>query len=137
MRNQFVKSLIGLAAAVLLAAPWSFAGWRGSHKSGDRSTHVTLSTAEELGNGPVLPAGTYRMEVPDNATKPEVAFYKDGKLVAQAQAQVVTSTNKNPYTEVDSRKAGSQQIITAIRPVGWTESLVFKKSNSSSTKSAS
>ncbi len=136
MRSQFVKSFIGLAAAVFFAAPWSFAGWWGSHKSEDRSTHVTIFAAEKLGNGPVLPAGTYRMEVPENATKPEVAFYKDGKLVAQAQANVVTSTNKNPYTEVDSNKVGSQQVITTIRPGGWAESLMFKHSGSQTTKSA-
>ncbi len=130
MRSQFVKSLIGVAAAVMITATWSYAGWWGSHKSGDRSTSVTLSSAEKLGNGAVLPAGTYRMEVPENRTTPEVMFYKEGKLVAQAKAKVVSKPEKNPYTEVDSTKEGSQDVITQIHPGGWTEDLLFSRAAS-------
>ena len=129
MRSQVVKSFIGLAAAVMIAATWSYAGWWGSHKSADRSTKVSLASAEKLGNGSVLPAGTYRMEVPENVTAPEVMFYQYGKLVAQAKAKVVTNTVKNPYTEVDSTKEGSQDVITKIRPGGWTEDLLFSKAS--------
>ncbi len=129
MRSQFVKSLIGLAAAVMLAATWSYAGWWGSHKSADRSTRVTLASSEKLAGGPMLPAGTYRMEVPENVTNPHVMFYKDGKLVAKALAKVVTKTQKNPYTEVDSSKEGSEDVITEIRPSGWTEVVMFSKAN--------
>ncbi len=130
MRSQFVKSCIGVAAAVMLAATWSYAGWWGSHKSGDRSTSVSLASAEKLGNGAVLTAGTYRMEVPENAATPEVMFYKDGKLVAQAKAKVLSKPEKNPCTEVDSTKEGSQEVITEIHPGGWTEDLLFSKTAS-------
>ena len=129
MRSQIVKTFVGLAA-VMIAATWSYAGWWGSHKSADRSTNVTLGSSAQLGNGSVLPAGTYRMEVPENVTAPEVMFYKDGKIVAQAKAKVVTQTGKNPYTEVDSTKKGSQDVITEIRPGGWTEDLLFSKASS-------
>ncbi len=130
MRSQFVKTFVGLAAAIMIAATWSYAGWWGSHRSADRSTNVSLASAEKLANGSVLPAGTYRMEVPENATMPEVMFYKDGKLVAQTKAKVVTETRKNSYTEVDSTKKGSQYVITEIRPGGWTENLLFTKVSS-------
>jgi len=120
---------MGLVLAFLV--PWSvaFAHSWGSHKASDRTASVTFSEKMELGNGTSLPAGTYRVEVPDNSPTPQVEFSQDGKVMATAQAKVVNQGNKNPYTEVDSVKHGDAQMITTIRPGGWHEILRFGRSN--------
>jgi hypothetical protein len=78
-----------------------------------------------LPNGAELKPGSYEMKVPVNSQSPEVAFYKDGELVAKAEAKVVAESIKNPYTAVESTEQGKDQLITSIRPGGWREKLVF------------
>jgi len=79
----------------------------------------------KFNNGTTLPAGTYRMEVPENPTTPAVAFVQDGKVVATVEAKVVTEQKKNNATEVDSVTQGDAQVVRAIRPGGWTEEIDF------------
>ncbi len=85
----------------------------------------------ELDNGAKLAPGKYKVEVPDNTKSPEVAFYQYGKMVAKSPAKVVSQTQENPYTEIDSVKKGKYQLVTKIRPAGWHEILVFKNKQSS------
>jgi hypothetical protein len=65
------------------------------------------------------------MKVPENSQTPDVKFYKDGKIVATVKAKVVPEQKKNAETEVDSVTEGNAQEVTAIRPSGWEEKLVF------------
>jgi len=114
----------GLAAAILATACLGFGSW-GFHKSSDRGTNITFASMTKFNNGTTLPAGTYRMEVPDNSPTPKVEFYKNGKLVATASAKVVSETKKNSHTEVDSVTQGNAQLVRTIRPSGWNERLEF------------
>jgi hypothetical protein len=123
MLNVSKKFLAGLASAVLATACLGFAA-RG-HKSSERGTNVTFSNTSRLKDGTTLPAGTYRMEVPEGSTTPKVEFYRNGKVIATANAKVVNETRKNSTTEVDSVKQGNEQVVTAIRPSGWNERLEF------------
>lgn len=117
------KSVVCLAAAVLGTACLAFGSW--SHKSSDRSTDVTFTSTTKFNNGNTLPAGTYDMKVPKDTTSPNVTFYQDGKAVATVKARVVNEQKKNDTTEVDSTTEGQVQKVTAIRPNGWQEELVF------------
>ena len=60
----------------------------------------------KFNNGGTLPAGTYRMEVPENSQTPAVTFLQDGKVMATVKAKVVTEQKKNEDTEVDSVARG-------------------------------
>lgn len=122
MRFSSKKLLTGLAAAVIATACLGFGS---VHKSNERATNVTLVSATKFNNGATLPAGTYRMEIPEGSLTPSVAFYKDGKVVATVNGKVVNETKKNANTEIDSVSEGNDQLVTAIRPSGWHERIVF------------
>ena len=116
--------IVGLGVAILATASLGLASWD-SHKASDRKTDITFATRVMFNSGQTLPAGTYRMEVPDNSSNPHVEFFKRGKVMATVHAKVVTQEKKNPYTTVDSNTQGDSQLVTVIRPAGWDESLVF------------
>jgi len=125
--------LMGLAAAMLATAGLGFGSW-GFHKSSERATDVTFLNKAKFDNGNTLPAGTYQMEVPENSPTPEVTFKKDGKVMATVRAKVVTQPKKNAYTEIDAAASGDAQLVTAIRPAGWDESLIFGPAGSKASR---
>ena len=116
------KMFVGLAAGVLATTCLGFAG---SQKKSHRATDVTFSGQTRFNNGDTLSAGTYRMEVPENSQTPKVQFFQNGKIVASAEATVVSEQKKNPSTEIDTVTQGNTQAVTAIRPEGWQEELKF------------
>jgi hypothetical protein len=118
------KLITGLAAAVLGTACLGFGSW-GFHKSNDRAVDITLLNTTKFHNGESLPAGTYRMEVPENSATPKVTFFKDGKAMATVDAKVVNEEQKNQNTEVNAVTQGDQQVVTSIEPGGWHEKLQF------------
>lgn len=118
------KSFPGLVAAILATTCLGFAAGH-SHKTPDRSTYVTFSSQAKFNNGDTLPAGTYSMKVPENSQTPEVTFYKDGKVMATVKAKVATELKKNDETQIESVTQGNAQEVTAIRPGGWDEELLF------------
>jgi hypothetical protein len=134
MKLKVLASAMGLAVALLLTASQSFARSWTHHNSSEWSTSITIDSPKELGNGTVLPAGSYNMEVSENSQNPEVMFYKDGKLVCKTQAKLVTQSQKNAYTEVNSTKLGDKDVIQEIRPSGWDQSLVFSSAGGETPK---
>lgn len=128
MNVKSIRVVLTLAAALVMTASLSFAGsW--FSRSSTKSFDVTLAGATKLNNGRVLAAGNYTMKVPEQTRSPEVQFYKDGKLVAKAQAKVKTQPRKNEYTEILTAMQGKSNVITAIEPGGWAERLVFGKAS--------
>jgi hypothetical protein len=115
---------IGLGAAKLATASLGLAS-RDFHKSSDRKVDVTFANPVMFKGGETLPAGTYQVEVPENSTKPDVAFLHNDKVMATVRATVVTQEKKNRVTSIDSVTQGNTQWVTAIRPSGWNESLIF------------
>jgi len=133
-RSGVLKSAFGLVVAMLLTAGPSFARLWGGHKTSVKSTNITLASNVKLGNGNILKAGDYRVEVPENSQAPEVTFNRDGKVVAEAPAKLVAENTKNPHTEVDFTMQGKENVITEIRPGGWNQKLVFNAANGLAAK---
>jgi hypothetical protein len=125
MNAKAVRFVLSLAAALLLAASLSFAGsWFG--KSSTKSYSVALDNAATLTNGTQLPAGNYTVKIPDNTQSPEVEFFSAGKLVAKAQAKVVTQPQRNEYTALEVNTQGNTNVITGVDPGGLSERVVFE-----------
>ncbi len=122
----FAKNSIAYLAAVFFTtACFAFGAW-GSHKSSNsRATSITLQNSMKFSNGITLPAGTYRLSVPKNEKSAEVTFTQDGKVIATEKARVVDEQKKYDSTEIDSVNQGNVEQLTAIRPGGWDEELVF------------
>jgi len=118
------RLILELMAGILLAPCLGFAAGS-SHKPPERATDVTFSSKMILQNGKTLPAGTYRMEVPEDSNTPVVTFLKSGKVMATTHAKLQSQDKKNPYTEVRSLAQGNEQRIIEIRPGGWNEVLKF------------
>jgi hypothetical protein len=125
MKIRGNRLIVGVGAALLGTACLGFGSW-GFHKSNDRSVDVTLLNATKFNNGQTLPAGTYRMEVPENSTTPKVTFFKDGKAMASVDAKIVNEEQKNDTTEVNAVTQGDSQVVTSIRPSGWHAEVDFR-----------
>lgn len=124
MQTLSRKSFIGFVAALLATTCLGFAAGS-SHKSRERGTDVTFSSMTKFNNGNTLPAGTYRMEVPENSQTPTVTFSQDGKVRATSEAKVVTGQKKIESTEINSVTQGDAEVVIAIHPAGWDEELLF------------
>jgi hypothetical protein len=125
MKYLWRKPFVGLLIAFFVGTCSGYAHFWGIHKSNTRITNVTFANEVRFNNGSTLPAGTYKMEVPDGSQSPMVSFSKEGKVMATSKAKLVNENKKNPYTEVDSTTRGQVQVVNAIRPGGWDEVLRF------------
>jgi hypothetical protein len=127
-KGNAVQYVAAFAVAVLLTATLGFAHSR-SAKVPTKGTSITLVDATRLPNGERLQPGVYEVRVPENSQSPEVAFYKDGQLVAKATAKVVSQPEKNPPdTAVETTQDGNNQLLNSILPGGWREKLIFSGS---------
>ncbi len=122
MKNQGIRLFVGSLAVILVA---SGAGFARSGKFSGRTTDITFASTVKLQSGATLPAGTYRMEVPEGSQTPTVTFLRGDKVVATSPASLVSEANKNPATEIESVAAGNAQHVIEIRPGGWKEALHF------------
>lgn len=118
------KSFVEFVVAILATTCLGFAVG-GSHKSSERGTNITFIKMTKFNNGSTLPAGTYRMEIPENSQTPAVTFLQDGKVMATVEAKVVAQQKKYEDTEVESVARGGANLVTEIRPAGWDKELVF------------
>ena len=130
MRMLTKARIVALGVAILGVACLGF-GSEMTHKASDRGTNVTFYSRSRFNAGVTLPAGTYRMEVPQNTQSPQVMFYKDGKVMATVTAKMVDESKKNSDTRIDSVTKGNAQQITSISPNGWREKLLFNSPSSS------
>jgi hypothetical protein len=83
-----------------------------------------------LRSGKSLPAGSYRVVVPENSKNPLVTFKMDGKVIAAAKARVISEARKNTETSVEGIPRGKTELLTKINPGGWYESLAFRSNKS-------
>jgi hypothetical protein len=91
---------------------------------------VSIPHRANVGNGPVLETGTYRVEVVKNQDSSEVLFYKGGDLWLRAPVTLVEEADKAPQTEVHYEKISDAKVINQIRLRGSKESLVFNRAPS-------
>jgi hypothetical protein len=118
------KSFIGFVVAIFATTCLGFAAGS-SHKSRERGTDVNFNQTIKLKNGDTLPAGTYRMEVPENSPTPVVTFLQDGQVKATIRAKVVTQQQKNDETECEIDNQKNAELLTAVRPQGWEEEILL------------
>lgn len=120
MKRRGLGLLAGSVLACVVAAGFGFAA-----PMKDHHTNITFYTTMKFQNGVVLPAGTYRMQVPEDTKTPSVTFLQNGKVKAQVPAQVFSGQNKNENTQVSSVASGNSQLVKSISPSGWTETITF------------
>jgi hypothetical protein len=123
MKNAGKRLFIVSIAAIFVGTCAGFAVAKDSVKA--KSVSIDFSNQMILRGGQTLPAGTYRIEIPENSQHPVVTFEKDGKVMATARANVVSQARKNEQTSVESVQQGQSQVIQEIRPGGMREALVF------------
>lgn len=118
MRNRFLICLLGAAMAVALSAGMALA----------KASSVQLANRARLGNGPVINAGSYHIVLMNSSSKPEVAFYQNGKQVAEAPVKLVPVAKKNSETAViyDQSKT-NPTVVTEIDLNGWKQNMVFPR----------
>lgn len=132
MKNRISQTLLIAATTLFLSTAAAFP-LLGSARSGS----LDLAHAAQVANGPNLPAGHYRVELAQNTSKPEVLFYRQGKLVAQAPtAQLVERTKKSDMNKVYFNTASGKRVITQLDLKGWTQNIVFNSPNKGSTSAA-
>lgn len=120
MKRRGLGLLAGSVLAGLVAVGFGFAAAVKNH-----NTDITFYNTMKFQNGAVLPAGTYRMQVPENTQTPDVRFSQNGKVEARVPAQVRSEQNKNANTQVASVTDGNSQLVKSISPSGWRETLNF------------
>jgi hypothetical protein len=134
-KDVVIKSMLA-AAGILVAASMAFAKFplfdlgRSSKKSAD----VELFETGRIPGGPTLQSGEYRVVLNNNATTPEVAFYQDGKLLAQVPAKLVDQAKKIDQTEIFYDTHGhNTPVITEMDLGGWREKVFFGQSSGSTS----
>jgi hypothetical protein len=114
MRYGILTTLICMVAFVSIAA---------AHE-------VSIPHRANVGNGPALEPGTYRVEVVKSQDSSEVLFYKGGDLWLRAPVILVEETDKAQRTEIYYEQLNDAKVINQIRLRGLKESLVFNRAPS-------
>src|SRR5215469_13317329 len=128
MRNYFRQiALIAMAATFLATTTlWARSSKANNH---NESGQVTLIYASQIANGTELQPGSYKVELSPNASSPQLMFYQQGKLVAQAPVKLVAETKKIGQTEILYNTAANQHVITEIDLRAWSQAVKFPSSN--------
>jgi hypothetical protein len=102
-----------------------------------KSKTVDVVYQAKLGNGPELQPGQYKLAVSEASSTPEVMFYQDNKLVAEAPVKLVDMGKKADATEIDYNRGSNQQVITSIRLDGWNQEIVLPGATGNTSHSGS
>ena len=107
--------LLALSAGLALAKP----------NTTKRAT-VTLATVTLMPDGAQLQPGDYRLELLNDSSAPQVAFYRDGKLVCKCPVKLENAPRKIAFTKA-FYNVGSQgtHTLTTLEIGGWNQVLVF------------
>jgi hypothetical protein len=132
MKRKWIVSAVVLMASFALTSGVSSAKIWGQRKPTNQSAGVAFSSVVRLPGGALLEPGSYKMQLVNESTSPEVEFYKDGRLVARSQAKVVSESQKNKLTSVCTDRSADGAILTEIRPAGWNKRVVFAASGETS-----
>ena len=87
---------------------------------------VKIAGAAQLGNGPIIEEGTYRIEVIKNQDSSQAVLYHKGDEVARVPVTLVSEASKAQQTAVYSEVREDGRVITQIRLQGSKEALVFE-----------
>jgi hypothetical protein len=126
MNAKGLKPILTTVAFVLFTTSMALAGFPGLHNSAGRSADVDFTQTVKVPNGPTLQPGTYKVALLNDSSAPEVAFYRNDKLVGQAPVKLIDQGQKIRQTEVYTQiQDDHSQVITEMDFSGWTEKVVF------------
>ncbi len=138
MIKTFFRPALAVTGAIFLCANMASAKIWGHNKNGMESANVTIINDANLGNGPEIKAGTYKLELVKESPNPELAFYQYGKLVLQTEARLVNENKKIDTTEVTYDTSNkNNQVIQEISPQGWDQKVVFENAGQSPSSGSS
>jgi hypothetical protein len=130
-KDAMNKSMLA-AVGIVVAAGMAFAKFPSLDfgRSSKKSAKVEIDQTARIADGPTLQPGEYKVVLNNNSTTPEIGFYQNGKLVAQAPAKLVDQGKKINETAVTYDDQGSDsQVITKMDLSGWREEVLFGKKN--------
>jgi hypothetical protein len=120
MKNKLIKAVAGATLVLFCMCGLTFA----------KSSHVDLIYLGKAGQLTLAP-GKYRVKVNTTSPRPEMAFYKNGKLVGTTPVRVVSKTNKNSQTQIYyNAPQDNVRRITQIDLSGWRDKLEFNRTAS-------
>jgi hypothetical protein len=88
---------------------------------------VSVSYPAKLTSGQELQPGSYKVEVLNTQSTPEVVFYKGKEVVARTPVKLVEQPKKSDRTMITYNTQENTRIIDEIWLAGWKEKLVFEK----------
>ncbi len=130
MNDRWNRSGLAAAALLLLVASLASAKFPSLGKSTVKSVDLEITRATRVGSGPELQPGSYKVSLVNSPGSPEVAFYRNGKLIAQAPVKLVDEVKKNQQTEIESNTETHE--LVQMRLKGWNQTFVFVDTGTSS-----
>jgi hypothetical protein len=132
MKKDVLNKSMLAAAGILVAASMAFAKFPSFDfgRSSKKSAQVEIYQTARIPGGPTLQSGEYKVVLTNNSTTPEIGFYQNGKLVAQAPAKLVDQGKKFDETAItyDTKSAGTP-VIRQIDVGGWRDKILFGRNN--------
>jgi hypothetical protein len=91
-----------------------------------RTVDVMLVAATTMPDGAQLQPGDYRMAVLSDSSAPQVAFYRNGKLVCKCPVKIENTPTKAEATQLFFDVPGSDiHVLKSVAVEGSTQLLVF------------
>ncbi len=115
MTGRAIRIGVATAAVLLLTLGLAVA----------KTKNVNIDQRSKLASGTILEAGTYKVEILEQTSKPEAAFYRGNKLVARAPVKLEAQPKKAPYTMIYFVNSENPPKITGIKLKGSSEMIVF------------
>lgn len=113
-RILLVVTLLALSASFCIAKP-----------NANKRVGVTITQATTMPDGGQLKPGTYQMELLNDASAPQVAFYQNNKLVCKCPVKLENATSKIPFTKMLYDLASGTRVLKSLEVQGWTQVVVF------------
>jgi len=123
MNGRWNRSGLAAAAVLLLVASVASAKFPSLGKSTAKSADLEITSATRVASGPELQPGSYKVSLVNSSGSPEVAFYRNGNLVAQGPVKLVDEGKKNQQTEIESNTETHELIQMRLK--GWNQTFVF------------
>ncbi len=121
MTLKGVRLFLPATLAILTAAGMALA----------KSYDVAISRPSELGSGPMIKAGSYKVEIMNIQSRPEAVFFQHGKEVAEVPVKLVNTPKKSSVTEYTSDDKNGKLIITEMQLEGLNERVLFQGASTS------
>jgi hypothetical protein len=127
MRKDMVNKLMLAAAGILVAASMAFAKSPSLDlgPSSQKSAEVEIFSMTPISGGPTLQPGKYTVVLNNNSTTREIAFYQNGKLVAQVPAELVDQGMEFDETTFNYNDTGAKLVMSEMDLKGWRERVLF------------